>query len=128
MFGRAPILTVLWLLVAPAIAAADEIRLLMVEQQGCIYCLHWDREVAPEYPKTSEGLTAPLLRADISDLPEGLELKSRPVLTPTFILVKDGQELSRLEGYPGEDFFWPLLARMIDEAGIPLAETEETGS
>jgi thioredoxin-related protein len=111
----------------PFLANAQDVRLVMVEQHGCIYCLHWDREVAPEYPKTAEGLTAPLWRVQIDDVPDELVLKSRPVLTPTFILVRDGQELARLEGYPGEDFFWPMLSQMIEQAGIPLVEREETG-
>lgn len=128
MMRRAPFLLALWLLLVPTITAAEGLRLVMVEQMGCIYCIQWDRDVSPEYPKTAEGQAAPLRRVDIDQVPEDLALKSRPVLTPTFILVRDGQELSRLEGYPGEDFFWPLLARMIEEAGVSLAEKEETGS
>jgi hypothetical protein len=31
------------------------------------------------------------------------------------VLVKDGVEVARLEGYPGEDFFWGLLGRMLSE-------------
>jgi hypothetical protein len=49
-------------------------------------------------------------------LPEGLTIASHPVFTPTFILIQDGTEVGRIEGYPGEDFFWPLLAGMINEA------------
>ena len=30
-------------------------------------------------------------------------------------LVDDGRELSRIEGYPGEDFFWGLLEMMLTE-------------
>lgn len=127
MLRRTLLIAALWLPCVPAQAGAQDTRLVMVEQKGCIYCMQWDRDVAPEYAKTAEGWTAPLQRVDIGDIPEDLSLKSRPVLTPTFILVRDGQELSRLEGYPGEDFFWPLLMRMIDEAGIPLATKEETG-
>ena len=99
------------------------VTLLMVEQAGCIYCARWDAEVAPEYPLTAEGEAAPLARADIrSDLLDTLEITSRPVLTPTFILLRDGVEVSRLEGYPGEDFFWGLLQRMLTEADIPLED------
>ncbi len=125
---RAPFLLALWLLLVPTLTAAEGLRLVMVEQMGCIYCIQWDRDVSPEYAKTAEGQAAPLRRVDIDQVPEDLNLTSRPVLTPTFILVRDGQELSRLEGYPGEDFFWPLLARMIEEASVSLAEKEETGS
>ena len=101
-------------LLIPQIALA-ELTLVMVEQDGCIYCERWDAEVAPEYPKTEEGKAAPLRRVDLNEpMPDDLELTSRPRLTPTFILVEDGVERARLEGYPGEDFFWPMLAAMID--------------
>jgi hypothetical protein len=34
--------------------------------------------------------------------------------TPTFVLVADGREVGRITGYPGEDFFWGLLQRLIE--------------
>ena len=39
------------------------------------------------------------------------EVSTRGVIyTPTFVLIDDGREIARLIGYPGEDFFWPILA------------------
>ena len=102
---------------APVNARAGALELLMFEQPGCIYCAAWNAEVAPEYPLTDEGKAAPLRRLQLRDpLPEGLQVASPPVFTPTFVLVEDGIETGRIEGYPGEDFFWPLLAGMISEA------------
>ena len=90
----------------------------MFEQPGCIYCAQWNAEVGPEYPLTEEGKAAPLRRLQLRDpLPDGLTLVSQPVFTPTFVLMQDGVETSRIEGYPGEDFFWPLLGDMIEKAG-----------
>jgi len=109
-------------------ALAGDLRLVMIEQRGCYYCASWNKDVGPEYPKTSEGQIAPLWRIDIGEIPEDLTLTSRPVVTPTFILVRDGQEISRVEGYHAEDFFWPLLGRMITQAGVDPATGEETGS
>ncbi len=107
------------ILMALAISAQADLRLLMVEQTGCAYCRMWDSEIAGIYPKTPEGQLAPLQRYDLHDaLPDGVSLKSKPVFTPTFILLRDGVEVNRLEGYPGEDFFWGLLLRMLE----PLPE------
>lgn len=98
-------------------AAVAETRLMMVEQAGCSYCAAWHAEVGPEYAGTAEGLAAPLLPQDLrADLPEGVTLVSQPVFTPTFVLLRDGVETGRIEGYPGEDFFWPLLADLIAKA------------
>ncbi|MBU9698865.1 thioredoxin family protein [Rhodobacteraceae bacterium HSP-20] len=106
-----------FLLASSVAVLAAEVQLLMFEQPGCIHCAAWNKEVAPEYPLTEEGRAAPLRRLQLRDpLPEGVELVSPPVFTPTFVLVENGAEAGRIEGYPGEDFFWPLLARMIAEA------------
>ena len=111
------ILTGLFVLLAAPVAMAQDLRLAMFEQPGCIYCLQWNEEVAPEYPKTDEGKAAPLFRLQLRDpLPEGITLVSEPVFTPTFVLLADGKEAGRIEGYPGEDFFWPLLAGIIKGA------------
>jgi len=100
-------------------AHASGLELVMVEEQGCFWCARWREEVGPEYPLTPEGITAPLRRVDIRQpIPDDLGFTSRAVYTPTFILVSDGQEIGRIEGYPGEDFFWGLLGRLIEQADI----------
>lgn len=101
-------------------AAAAGLELLMFEQPGCLYCARWNAEVAPEYPKTTEGQAAPLRRLQLRDpLPADVTLVSPPVFTPTFVLAQDGTEIARIEGYPGEDFFWPLLGQMLERATLP---------
>ncbi len=108
-------------LVALATASAAETRLMMVEDEACVWCKRWHAEVGDAYAKTSEGATAPLLRHDIDDaVPDGITLAYAPTFTPTFILLVDGQEVGRLEGYPGEDFFWPLLNKMLADHKIEV--------
>ncbi|HKL68645.1 hypothetical protein [Salibaculum sp.] len=105
--------------------AEAEVQLVMVEQAGCAYCRRWDDEIGPIYPKTEVGAVAPLRRIDLHDpVPDDLDLARRLTFTPTFVLVVDGVELNRIEGYPGEDFFWALVERMIADAGLmePAAE------
>jgi hypothetical protein len=102
-------------------AANAALELLMFEQPGCIYCAQWNREIASKYPLTTEGKLVPLRRLDIhSDVPAEIALRSRPVFTPTFVLLEDGSEVDRIEGYPGEDFFWSLLDAMIAKTSEPL--------
>jgi hypothetical protein len=99
-------------------ASPGALQMVMVEQPGCMWCDRWDREIAPIWPKTDAGKAAPLRRIDLTGpVPDDLKLTSRPRLTPTFILVRGGVELVRLEGYPGQDFFWPMAEQMIAMAG-----------
>jgi hypothetical protein len=102
-------------------AAAQDLVLYMVEQPGCIYCARWNEEAGDAYHLTAEGRAAPLARIDIhAPLPDGVTFLRKAVFTPTFVLLRDGQELSRIEGYPGEGFFWELLGVMLKDAGVTL--------
>ena len=102
-------------LAAPAFApAAGAAELIMLERPGCGWCLRWNREIAPIYPKTSEGRKAPLRRVDVTaPWPNDLAGIASDRYTPTFIVVEDGIEIARLRGYPGDNFFWPLLEEML---------------
>ena len=68
----------------------------------------------------AEGRAAPLQRYDLHSETPDVIFARRVHYTPTFILVDNGRELDRIEGYPGEDFFWGLLTMMFENAGIPL--------
>lgn len=94
--------------------AVHAAELLMLEQPGCVWCKRWNEEIGVAYPKTEEGRQAPLRRVDISKRwPDDLAGIRIERLTPTFILVENGVEVARLRGYPGADFFWPMLGEML---------------
>ncbi len=106
-----PLLVAIFALVTLPLAAAE---LVMVEQEGCTYCEMWNEQIAPIYPKTAEGRFAPLHRVDIGETDaSGIAFARGLNFTPTFVLVENGRELARIEGYPGEDFFWPMLDRIL---------------
>ncbi|PWR02401.1 hypothetical protein DKT77_11870 [Meridianimarinicoccus roseus] len=97
-------------------AGAQTAELVMVEQHGCHWCEAWNAEVAAIYPKTAEGRFAPLRRIDLrAPVPMDLSLDGRAVFTPTFILVQDGRELARMEGYGGDELFWWGLSALLAE-------------
>lgn len=111
------------LVMASPVTTLASPQLVMVEEDGCAWCARWNKEVSEIYPKTAEGKAAPLRRMDIrADRPDDLEFQRRLFFTPTFVLVIDGTEVSRIEGYPGEDFFWGLLEKMLSDANIEISE------
>lgn len=112
---RATLVGVLLLVVSLAVPAGAA-ELVYVYEPGCPYCRMWDREIGPVYGKTAEGRRAALMPVDKRD-PALASLKlARPVLyTPTFILMEEGLEVGRIEGYPGEDFFWGRLGAMLEK-------------
>ena len=101
----------------PPSQAAAQLRLLMLDQAFCEWCDQWDAEVGVVYDRTAEGKHVPLWRTSIfGPLPEGVALARKARYTPTFVLLRDGAEVGRIEGYPGEDFFYGMLQQLIASA------------
>lgn len=112
----------------PATGAwADRLALLMLEETGCVWCARWDAEVGPVYERTEEGRRAPLMRQMLdAPLPDGVRLQRHARYSPTFVLLRDGTEVGRIEGYPGADFFYGLLQALIERADAPETRGEDT--
>lgn len=105
--------------VLPAAAA----ELVMLEQPGCVWCARFNAEIAPAWPKTEEGLRAPLRRVDITrHWPEDLAGVAKERFTPTFILMENGAEVGRLRGYVGNEFFWYRIGELL--AKLPAAKRQ----
>ena len=100
--------------------AADAAELIMYRRDGCPWCAKWDREIGPIYPKTEFNQRAPLRLINL-DHDRDLPISHGAIrYTPTFVLAENGKEIGRIEGYPGEDYFWPRLTNlfeMLKEAG-----------
>lgn len=105
----------MFMLTLPAPARA-EVKLLMVEQPGCRYCIEWDNEIGPIYPKSQEGQFAPLRRVQRED--PALKAFKPVIYTPTFLVVRDGVEVGRVTGYAGKIFFWEELNEELNKAGF----------
>jgi len=92
------------------------LNLLMIDDTSCSYCDLWEEEIGFMYSKSQEGKLAPLIRYQYGEkLPQEIKLLSEPVFTPTFILLEDNKEQFRIDGYPGEEFFWSFLSEYINK-------------
>ncbi|MEL6978468.1 MAG: thioredoxin family protein [Pseudomonadota bacterium] len=105
----------------PAISA----ELVMVEESFCEWCELWNEEIGVVYAKTEEGERAPLRRVEMRSAEmKAMTFKMRVQYTPTFILMEDGAEVGRIEGYPGEDFFWGMLQGLLKKLPATDAATQ----
>lgn len=112
--GPAFLLAAFFATATPARAA----ELVMFESDTCEWCELWHEEIGVVYPKTPEGRVLPLRRVDVDDdRPADLTHVRRVVYTPTFVVLDGRREVGRILGYPGEDFFWPMLGEIIDRMG-----------
>lgn len=88
---------------------------VFLERHDCPYCRRWLREVGPAWNASDLGRRAPLRRIDLGrdPLPPDLAFLRGTVFTPTFVLVKDGQEIGRIIGYQGETLFWQAAEALV---------------
>lgn len=103
--------------------AAAAMELVMYRRAGCPWCAAWDRDIGPIYPKTDIGRRLPLRAVDLDrDRDPAAGLRSPVRFTPTFVVLDGGREIGRIEGYPGQDFFWGLLENLVPrENAVPAA-------
>ena len=92
------------------------VQLVMIEDPGCPYCARWTKEIGGVYPASDEGRFAPLVRRQRNH-PDVAGFRDI-VFSPTFIVVRDGLEIGRIVGYPGQDFFWGMLDQILARAGF----------
>jgi hypothetical protein len=93
---------------------ASAAELVMFEDAACSWCQKWHAEVGPGYPKSPEGQQAPLRRVDVRNQDSAGVALARPInATPTFVLVEGGEEIGRIVGYPGADFFYPRVEELL---------------
>jgi hypothetical protein len=103
------------LMLAVAVPAAEAAELVMFRRVGCPWCAAWDREIGPIYAKTDLGRRAPLRMVQLDQGGDpALRIRAPILYTPTFVLAEGGQEVGRIEGYPGEAFFWGLLEQLLE--------------
>ncbi|HEX3708671.1 MAG TPA: thioredoxin [Pseudolabrys sp.] len=108
-------------------ANARAAQLVMFEQAGCEWCAAFDKQIAPIYAKTEEGLRAPLRRVDIDrPVPPDLAFVQIERITPLFVLVDKGREIGRIRGYPGPESFWTQLSMLFDNLNAVGTAGERT--
>lgn len=97
-------------------AAEGAVRLLMFEAPACPHCKRWHAEIGVIYEKSREGQFAPLERLAIAEATKRSVADVR--YSPTFVVLKNGEEIGRIIGYSGPDFFWPQLGEVLARAGF----------
>ena len=111
-FGVRALAALSILIVVASVANAAE--LYMFRRDGCPWCAKWDREIGPIYPKTEFNGRAPLRLVNLDRDPDPPIAHAPIRYTPTFVLVEDGKEVGRIEGYPGDEFFWGRLGNLLE--------------
>lgn len=89
-------------------------QLLMITSSSCPWCEAFEEEVGRGYSRTEESKVLPLRRHDFfAKMPSDLAHMTPATMTPTFIIIKNGEETGRIIGYPGAELFWWRLAEFL---------------
>ena len=104
---------------ADTAAHSDSPVLIYIYSPECGACRQFDRDVDPIYEKTAESLALPLERVLIdewqADRHQLVECASAEVIgTPTFLQIRNCQELDRITGYSDAELFWLGHRRMMN--------------
>lgn len=98
-------------------ARAGSVAVVMFRRESCPWCHAWDREVGDIWPRSDIGARHAMRMVDLDTDPMPEITLDHPVrFSPTFVVARDGVEIGRIEGYPGRDFFWGLIERLVAEA------------
>lgn len=97
--------------------SSSRMELLVFERADCSWCEAFRREISPRYSKSTAASDAPLRFVDIdkADLTQ-LRLRSRLTVLPTAVLMKDGTEVDRIQGYTGPEIFFSLMPVLMERA------------
>ncbi len=97
-------------------APAAPLELWMFTSPECAACAQFEREVGRSYVKTAEARLAPLHRQPLAaSRPESLKAAGPVIGTPTFVLMENGREQGRIEGYSSDELFWMRLTALLGE-------------
>ncbi len=89
-------------------------ELIAFEAPGCNYCPILRRDVLPSYAATRAGKTAPIRFIDVNDAAaDRLQLSSPVTTVPTLVLMKDGVEIGRINGYFGRENTHHMLNTLL---------------
>jgi hypothetical protein len=99
------------------VPAASAAQLVYVEWTDCGICKMFNRQMAWAYPSSAIGKKVPLRRVNILNRwPADLKQVNRPSYTPVFILVDNGREVGRFDGYNNPQGFARNLQRLLQRS------------
>lgn len=96
------------------------LEVVAVEAPGCSYCNLFRRDIAPAYAASAAAKTAKLRFLDLNDKAIDAIRFAQPIsLVPTVVVVKDGVEIARINGYVAPHSFYALIKSVLNEQANP---------
>ena len=98
-----------------SVDAKDTSLMIMITDKNCLYCIVWEKQIGKIYPKTEIAKKFPLHRIEVKNFVNYTKYDLKKTnITPTFIFIKNDNEIGRIEGYTNPEMFWWQVDEIID--------------
>jgi hypothetical protein len=95
-------------------AADGGVQLIVLEVKDCYACDLVRQHIQPAYARYPQSREVPLRYVDLNTVgAESLGLAGPITMVPTIVLMRDGQEVSRIAGYTGPAIFFEAVEQML---------------
>ena len=95
-------------------AADGGVQLIVLEVKDCFACDLVRQHIQPAYARSPQSREVPLRYVDLNAVDAELLGLAGPVtMVPTIVLMRDGQEVSRIAGYTGPAIFFEAVEHML---------------
>lgn len=95
-------------------AGAPRTEVVVFEIGGCHHCAAFRDNLAPRYLASTTNKAAPMRFVDVGKLdPNDFQLLSDINTVPTIVLLQDGREIDRVEGYPLPELLFGMVKSRV---------------
>lgn len=95
-------------------SAAPRTEVIVFEIGGCKYCAAFRDNLGARYLASTTNQAAPMRFVDVGRLdPQSFQLRSDINTVPTIVLMQDGQEVDRVEGYPLAELLFGMVKSRV---------------
>jgi thioredoxin-like negative regulator of GroEL len=99
---------------APVAAASVAQEIVVFEVENCTYCSAFRSQILPNYRQTPRSAELPIRFVDVNATGvDKMKLIAPIQMVPTVVMMKNGQEVDRIQGYTGPDMFHQLVTKML---------------
>lgn len=92
-------------------------ELIVLEVANCTYCDVFRQVVLPRYQRSKRAGELPIRFVDLNDpAADQLRLSSSVTIVPTVVMMREGAEIGRINGYMGPEAFFQSISQTFGAA------------
>ncbi len=92
-------------------------EIVVFEVPNCTYCDAFRQIVLPRYQRSKRAGDLPIRFVDLNDpAADQLKLSSAVTIVPTVVMMREGAEIGRINGYMGPEAFFQSVSRTFGSA------------